>query len=579
MLMKKFTLKLLVLTCSFALFGYANGQDIIDLTGIDNANILVDTLPDIPNGSIVLLEPGRTYNGGYAFDKSVTIQSSDPTNEMMPVFLNSSDCNFAADAMIDSLIFKNLEITGAGDNYNNRYVINSNVSATIGDFIFESCYIHSLRGIFRMKDNGPGSVENYIINDCVIDSIRDYGILTVDMNTWMVNNIIIKNSTIYQCRAFITNKNNSNSCVIENCTINEIPAAGQRLFRWREAGQDNVTEGIVIKNSLWGHGWDETLTGDTSFDGFDGLGSTEWKVENTWATNDLVFQAGKDTIFALLDNVYEGGASDLWNYPYEGDFSFLDEGFAGNGSAGDPRWASASTTMEWNMSTDAFNALGEIAATTTVEGLTIHAFLDKTVVIDANGKTLDDMEFTHRLKLGGSGGFDDKGLPVSRVLSFDVTGNTTITVAAMSSSSSADRVLNIAVDSMNGTFAEFPAMGASLTKGVYSYLGGPAKILLYSPSSGVNVYYIKAEPLVTAINQVNIEKNEVNVYPNPATDKVYIDYNKPIQVALYNIAGSLLKSKLIQSKYDYISIGDLQPGMYLIRSQNDNAFAKKLIKR
>jgi len=41
----------------------------------------------------------------------------------------------------------------------------------------------------------------------------------------------------------------------------------------------------------------------------------------------------------------------------------------------------------------------------------------------------------------------------------------------------------------------------------------------------------------------------------------------------------LLKSKMIQSKYDYISIGDLQPGIYLIRSQNDNSFAKKLIKK
>lgn len=573
--MKKFTLKLLVLSCSFLLFGYANGQDVIDLSEIDNPAILTDTLPDIPSGATVLLGPGKTYNAGYAFDKSVILKSKDPSNELMPLIDCTVNFNFADGANIDSIIFMDLEIFGE---YDSRYVLNSNVAATVGELNFNGCKIHDLRGILRMKDNGPGSIEKYTIDNCVITKIRDYGILTVDMPNWVCNNILIKNSTIYKCRAFITNKNNSNSVVIDGCTINEIPQATQRLFRWREAGQDNVAEGITIKNTIWGHGWDENVTGDTGFDGFDGLGSTEWKVENTYATNDLIFQTGKDTIFALLENVYAGEAGDLWNYPYEGDFTFLDEEFAGNGSAGDPRWASVSTTMEWNMSTDAFNALGEIAATATVEGLTIHAFLDKTVVIDANGKTLDDMVFTHRLKLGGSGGFDDKGLPVSRVLSFDVTGNTTITVAAMSSSSGSDRILNIAVDSMNGTFAEFPALGASLTKGVYSYVGGPAKILLYSPSSGVNIYYIKAEPLVTAIHQIS-EKNEVNIYPNPATDKVYIDFNKPIQVAVYNIAGSLLKSKLIQSKHDYISIGDLQPGMYLIRSQNDNSFARKLIKK
>ena len=579
--MKKFTFKLFILACSLFLLGYANGQDVIDLTGIDNANILVDTLPDIPDGAVVLLEPGRTYNGGYAFDKSVTLQSSDPTNEMKPLFLNSSDCNFAADAMIDSLIFKNLEITGAGDSYNNRYVINSNVSATIGDFKFESCYIHSLRGVFRMKDAGPGSVENYIINDCIIDSIRDYAILTVDMTNWMVNNIMIKNSTIYKCRAFITNKNNSNSLVIDGCTINEVPATGQRLFRWRESGQDNVTEGITIKNTLWGPGWDETGVDSTDYDGFDGLGATEWKVENTWATSDLVFQEGKDTIFALLEKIYDGASTDLWTYPYEGEFFFLEESFVGIGIAGDPRWAPempAEGTV-WNISSDAFNALGELTATTTVEGLTIYAADGKSVIIEANDKEVDGMTFTHRLKLGGSGGFDENGLPLNRVLAFDVAGNSKITVAAMSSSSSTDRILNMAAGHKDSIHAEIPAPGPALIMGSYNYIGEATKIFLYSPSSGVNVYYIKVEPLTTVVNQISAENCIVNIYPNPATDKVYVDYNKPIQVAVYNIAGSLVKSKMIQSKSDYISISDLQPGMYLIRSQNDNTFASKFIKR
>ena len=153
------------------------------------------------------------------------------------------------------------------------------------------------------------------------------------------------------------------------------------------------------------------------------------------------------------------------------------------------------------------------------------------------------------------------------------------TVAAMSASSTADRILNLAKGHKDSIFATFPALGASLTQGVYNYVGGATKIFLYSPNSGVNIYYIKSEPLTTAINQLATNGNEVNIYPNPATDKVYVDFNQPIKVAVYNIAGSLLKSKLIQSKYDFINVGDLQPGVYLIRSQNDNTFAKKLIKK
>lgn len=576
--MKKFTLRLLIATLALFIVPFAGAQNVVDLTGSTNPNILLDTLPDIEDGAVVNLKPGMVYlAGGYAFGKSVTLQSSDPTAEEMPKIDCAANFNFAADAIIDSIIFKNIELYGT---YDARYVLNSNVAANIGELRFDGCHVHRLRGVLRMKDAGPGVLEKYTIANCVIDSIRDYGILTVDMANWSCNNILIKNSTLTKIRAFITNKNNSNSVVIENCTVSEIPAAGQRLFRWREAGQDNVTEGISIKNTLWGPGWDETNTGSTAYDGFDGLATTEWKLENTYATNDLVFAAGKDTIDALLENVYDGASFDLWADPAANDFHFLDTEFAGIGKSGDPRWAPAQASgSEWNMSTEAFNALGNISTTKTVDGLSIFAAADKLVTIDANEKTLDDMAFTHRLKLGGSGGFDGDGLPLNRVLSFEVTGNTRITVIAMSASSSADRILNIAVNNKDAVFAEFPALGTALTKGIYDYVGGPAKILLFSPNSGVNVYYLKSEPLATAINQLANNANDVNIYPNPATDKIYIDVDQPVQVAIYNAAGSLLKSKLIQSKFDYISVADLQPGMYIVRSQNNNSIAKKLIKK
>ena len=579
MLMKKFTLKVMIIALAVFAAKNVSAQSVIDLTGIDNPNILVDTLPDIPDGAVVNLKPGMIYNaGGYAFDKSVTIQSSEPLNDVMPLIDCASNFNFAADATVDSIIFKNIEIFGTFDA---KYFLNSTVSATIGEISFESCYIRALRGILRMKDAGPGTLEKYSIIDCVVDSIRDYGILTVDMANWACNYIHVKNSTISKVRAFITNKNNSDSVLIENSTISQVPATGQRLFRWREAGQDNVLHGISIKNTLWGPGWDESNSGDYGYDGFDGLADTEWTFENNYATNDLSFATEKDTIHGLLENVYDGPATSLWVEPMSGDFHFYDLEFEGIGTAGDPRWApeTPATGTEWNMSEPAFNALGDISTTATVEGLTIFAAADKLVSVDANDKELDDMTFTHRLKLGGSGGFDENGQPMNRVVSFDVTGNTKITIAAMSSSGSADRILNIATGHKDSILAEFPALGASLTKGVYDYVGEATKIFLYSPSSGVNIYYIKAEPLTTAIKQIPTVKVEVNVYPNPASDKVYVDYNQPIQVAVYNIAGSLLKSKLIQSKYDYISIGDLQPGVYLIRSQNDNTFAKKLIKK
>lgn len=157
--------------------------------------------------------------------------------------------------------------------------------------------------------------------------------------------------------------------------------------------------------------------------------------------------------------------------------------------------------QEWNISDDAFNALGELSADTTINGLTIYADDDKTVTIEENGKSIGGMDFTYRLKFGGSARFTD-GVPSARVLAFDVTGNTMITVAAMSSSSSSDRELAIAAGSEDNVIATFPAMGASIGKKDYYYKGGPTTIYMYSPSSGVNVYYIKATPLSMVASKI-----------------------------------------------------------------------------
>lgn len=494
--MKKFTLHGLAVALSLLMAVQGNAQDVIDLTAVDNPDILADTLPDLASGSIVLLKPGMTYNaGGHGFDKSVTLQSSEPSNLKRPHIYCGENFNFIDGATIDSVIFINLEFSGQ---YESRYVLNVDSSATVGKLAFIGCYIHDLRGISRMKA-GTGTLDQYILEDCMVTMIRDYGILSVDVNTWATHNILLKNTTIYQTQTFITSRNDSETLVMEGCTFSETPAAGQRMFRWRESGQDNVTGGILVKNTLWGTGWDEAASGTTAYDGYDGLGSTTWSFENTYVTSDLEISEGGDSIEGF-NFVYEDLSTALWVNPAGGNLHFADTAFDGIGNAGDQRWAMASAEgyPEWNISTAAFKDLGILDMAQKVAGLNIYAASDKPVEIDANNKTVDDMSFTHRLKFGGSGSFDEDGQPLSRVLSVDVKGNTNITIMAMSSSSSADRVLNIAAGHKDSIFAEFPALGASLTKGEYLYEGDAKKLFFYSPSSGVNVYYIKTEHIASS---------------------------------------------------------------------------------
>jgi hypothetical protein len=172
--------------------------------------------------------------------------------------------------------------------------------------------------------------------------------------------------------------------------------------------------------------------------------------------------------------------------------------------------------QEWNISGDSFKDLGTLTAPTTVDGLTIHATEDATVVIEANDKTLDDVTYTSRLKLGGSGSFDaETGMPLSRVLSFDIDGPKTISIMCLSSSSSTERVLNVAAGTSDNILATAAAPGSPLTRTDINYTEESATtIYLYSPSSGVNIYNIIVSDYVpTAINN-----------PNATADLLKVEY-------------------------------------------------------
>lgn len=234
--------------------------------------------------------------------------------------------------------------------------------------------------------------------------------------------------------------------------------------------------------------------------------------------------------------------------------------------------------QEWNISTASFNALGTISATTTVEGLTIYAIVGAEVIVDANDKTLDGFVFTHRLKLGGTGAFDAEGnVAISRVVAFNVTGNTKITVMGMSSSSSADRTLVIAAGNKATEVGRFPALGTSLTKGEFNYIGGPTTIFLFSTSSGINLYYIKAEALITSIKPYDEQK--LKIFPNPAGENVFINVKEPAEVGFYNSAGILIKHQLVSPSQNSINISDLNPGLYFVKMPGNGGKVQKLIVR
>jgi len=94
----------------------------------------------------------------------------------------------------------------------------------------------------------------------------------------------------------------------------------------------------------------------------------------------------------------------------------------------------------------------------------------------------------------------------------DIAGKSRITVVCQSSSSSENRLLNIATSPEN-VLATAPAPGSSLEMTVYEYTGSGTEIYLFSSSSGVNIYHVRVEELrytgQTTVNPVNDSDSKI----------------------------------------------------------------------
>ena len=179
------------------------------------------------------------------------------------------------------------------------------------------------------------------------------------------------------------------------------------------------------------------------------------------------------------------------------------------------------TSKTWNFSE--WEA-GDITETKTVDGLTVVATSDKKVTIDSNNKTFEDVKYTQRLKLGGTGSGPDTEAP-SRSLSFQVTGDCNIKVFfAHASSSGDDRTLNLATGEYSSIAATQSLAAGETATLSYDYKGGETTVYLYSANSGLNLYAIIVTSSSSSVNSIEVVKPENNIRYNLAGQRVDESY-------------------------------------------------------
>ena len=119
---------------------------------------------------------------------------------------------------------------------------------------------------------------------------------------------------------------------------------------------------------------------------------------------------------------------------------------------------------------------------TVVNGLTINGASGAAITIDANSKTVDDVQYTRRLKFGGSGSKD------SRNISFDVAGAGVLKLIATSSSSSADRTATVLLG--ENSLGDIDAKGGVVAAKTVNVTGA-GTITIFANGGGVNLYLVE----------------------------------------------------------------------------------------
>lgn len=215
------------------------------------------------------------------------------------------------------------------------------------------------------------------------------------------------------------------------------------------------------------------------------------------------------------------------------------------------------TSDFWNFSDDAFNALGTLSSSTTINGLTLTATAEKTMTITESAATLDGNNFTHALGLGGGGSIGSY-----RTASFAVTGNCTVTIYAAAGGTSGTR--NLMLSDGTDTYGQTTTT-TTPTKYEYEYNGNAATTLyVYSSSSGINLYGIKIGYVSTATIENAVKESSSIIWNGEMIENLE---HKTIQV--FNMSGMLIYSG---NENVYLP----QNGIYIVRVPETNECIKIL---
>lgn len=333
-------------------YGLIEG-DIVLKSGGD----LLSAMSSAASGQVILLEGNTFYQtGGSAFNfgKNLKIRSASISNKAVVCMTSgtpSSTANIFGienSAVIDSLIFENIDFTGYCDNNPQStkvaYLFSNKTMCNVKDLTFRNCVIRNFGNTPMRVSNGSNQVfENLTFNGCIINEIgysSTYGIVNTNSADF-INNINFLNSTIYNFKGSLVLRTGQSlsSINISNCTINQAttdPGSARYLLDLSNA-VFSTGKGVTVRNTIFGKSG-----GDKGANGIRYVTGTPISIFGSYFTSDYVddpipLGATSSSIKSLMIP-YSGASTDLWADPVNGVFNLKATSFPGKSIAGDLRW-------------------------------------------------------------------------------------------------------------------------------------------------------------------------------------------------------------------------------------------------
>ncbi len=109
-----------------------------------------------------------------------------------------------------------------------------------------------------------------------------------------------------------------------------------------------------------------------------------------------------------------------------------------------------------------------------------------------------------------------------------------------------------------------------------------------SGPKGNSVLYVdnlSFDNLITPVAELPLKESSITIYPNPASEKIFLNINnsngQDVKVNIYSLAGSLVRAEAIRQNSCQLDLGDLENGIYLveIKSKDSEQKQKLIIRR